>query len=115
MMAYDMGTSDWSSVGCSSDLVLQAGPEGAGLMRAAVAFGSVAVAVGLAIRPIERNVGVKMLRAVAVFGAGTVIFGLSTKLLLSLGVPVVMGADGMLSVFVPGRSEEETSELQSIM
>jgi len=82
--------------------ILHAGPEGAGLMRAAVAFGSVAVAVGLAIRPIEHNVGVKMLWAVAVFGAGTVIFGLSTNLLLSLGVLVVMGAADMFSVFVRG-------------
>src|SRR3546814_20073567 len=71
-------------------------------MRAAVAFGSVGVAVGLAIRPIERNVGVKMLWAVAAFGAGTVIFGLSTNLLLSLGVLVVMGAADMFSVFVRG-------------
>ena len=82
--------------------ILHAGPEGAGLMRAAVAFGSVGVAVGLAIRPIERNVGVKMLWAVAVFGVGTVIFGLSTNLILSLAVLVLMGAADMFSVFVRG-------------
>lgn len=82
--------------------ILDAGPEGAGLMRAAVAFGSVAVAVGLAIRPIERNVGVKMLWAVAVFGATTVAFGYSTSLLLSLALLVVMGAADMFSVFVRG-------------
>lgn len=82
--------------------ILDAGPEGAGLMRAAVAFGSVTVAVGLAIRPIERNVGVKMLWAVAVFGATTVAFGYSTSLLLSLALLVVMGAADMFSVFVRG-------------
>jgi len=82
--------------------ILHAGPEGAGLMRAAVAFGSVGVAVGLAIRPIERNVGVKMLWAVAAFGFGTVVFGLSTNLILSLGILVVMGAADMFSVFVRG-------------
>jgi len=82
--------------------ILDAGPEGAGLMRAAVALGSVAVAVGLAIRPIERNVGVKMLWAVAVFGATTVAFGYSTSLLLSLALLVVMGAADMFSVFVRG-------------
>ncbi len=82
--------------------LLDAGPEGAGLMRAAVAFGSVAVAVGLAIRPIERNVGVKMLWAVAVFGAATVAFGFSTSLLLSLALLVLMGAADMFSVFVRG-------------
>lgn len=82
--------------------ILDAGPEGAGLMRAAVALGSVAVAVGLAIRPIERNVGVKMLWAVAVFGATTIGFGFSTSLLLSLVLLVVMGAADMFSVFVRG-------------
>jgi MFS family permease len=69
-------------------------------MRAAVALGSVGVGVGLAIRPIERNVGVKMLWAVAAFGAGTVAFGLSTNLLLSLALLVLMGAADMFSVFV---------------
>jgi MFS family permease len=82
--------------------ILDAGPEGAGLMRAAVAFGSVGVAVGLAIRPIERDVGVKMLWAVAVFGATTVGFGYSTSLALSLVLLVVMGAADMFSVFVRG-------------
>ena len=82
--------------------ILDAGPEGAGLMRAAVALGSVGVAVGLAIRPIERNVGVKMLWAVAVFGGTTIGFGYSTSLLLSLALLVVMGAADMFSVFVRG-------------
>ena len=58
--------------------------------------------MGLAIRPIERNVGVKMLWAVAAFGVGTVVFGLSTNLFLSLGVLVLMGAADMFSVFVRG-------------
>ena len=82
--------------------ILDAGPEGAGLMRAAVAFGSVGVAVGLAIRPIERDVGVKMLWAVAVFGATTIGFGYSTSLALSLVLLVIMGAADMFSVFVRG-------------
>ncbi|MEI4507680.1 MFS transporter [Sphingopyxis sp. CCNWLW253] len=82
--------------------IFHTGPDTVGFMRAAVALGSVAVGVGLAIRPIERNVGVKMLWAVAAFGAGTVAFGLSTNLLLSLAILVVMGAADMFSVFVRG-------------
>ena len=39
---------------------------------------------------------------VAAFGAGTVVFGLSTNLLLSLAVLVLMGAADMFSVFVRG-------------
>src|SRR3546814_5783222 len=81
------------------------------LFRSAV--GAALVALGLAIRPIERNVGVKMLWAVAVFGAVTVGFGLSNSFALSLALLVVMGAADMFSVFV--RSEEHTSELQSLM
>ncbi|MCW0196570.1 MFS transporter [Sphingopyxis sp.] len=82
--------------------ILHVGSEGLGLLRAAPAVGAAVVALGLAIRPIERNVGVKMLWAVAVFGAGTVAFGFSTNLLLSLALLVLMGAADMFSVFVRG-------------
>ena len=82
--------------------ILHTGSEGLGFLRAAPAVGAAVVALGLAIRPIERNVGVKMLWAVAVFGAGTVAFGFSTNILLSLTLLVLMGAADMFSVFVRG-------------
>jgi len=82
--------------------ILQTGSEGLGFLRAAPAVGAAVVALGLAFRPIERNVGVKMLWAVAVFGAGTVAFGFSTNFFLSLGLLVLMGAADMFSVFVRG-------------
>lgn len=82
--------------------ILHAGSEGLGFLRAAPAIGAAGVALGLSIRPIERNVGVKMLWAVAVFGAVTVAFGLSTHFILSLALLVVMGAADMFSVFVRG-------------
>lgn len=82
--------------------ILHAGSEGLGFLRAAPAIGAAIVALGLAIRPIERNVGVKMLWAVAVFGAGTVAFGLSTNFALSMLLLIVMGAADMFSVFVRG-------------
>ena len=82
--------------------ILQTGSEGLGFLRAAPAVGSAVVALGLAFRPIERNVGVKMLWAVAAFGAGTVAFGFSTNVFLSLGLLVLMGAADMFSVFVRG-------------
>lgn len=82
--------------------ILQTGSEGLGFLRAAPAVGAAVVALGLAFRPIERNVGVKMLWAVAAFGAGTVAFGLSTNFFLSLGLLVLMGAADMFSVFVRG-------------
>ncbi len=82
--------------------ILQTGSEGLGFLRAAPAVGAAVVALGLAFRPIERNVGVKMLWAVAVFGAGTVAFGFSTNFFLSLGLLVLIGAADMFSVFVRG-------------
>ncbi|SNS45838.1 MFS transporter [Sphingopyxis indica] len=82
--------------------ILQIGSEGLGFLRAAPAVGAALVALGLAFRPIERNVGVKMLWAVAVFGGVTVGFGLSTNFFLSLALLVVMGAADMFSVFVRG-------------
>ena len=82
--------------------ILHVGSEGLGLLRAAPALGAAIVALGLSFRPIERNVGVKMLWAVVVFGLATMAFGLSTSLLLSLAMLVLLGAADMFSVFVRG-------------
>jgi MFS family permease len=82
--------------------ILHVGSEGLGLLRAAPALGAAIVALGLAIRPIERNVGVKMLWAVVVFGVATVAFGLSQNLALSLAMLALLGAADMFSVFVRG-------------
>ncbi|WP_428681897.1 MFS transporter [Sphingopyxis sp.] len=82
--------------------ILHVGSEGLGLLRAAPALGAAVVAFGLAIRPIERNVGVKMLWAVVAFGLATVVFGLSTNIMLSLAMLVLLGAADMFSVFVRG-------------
>jgi hypothetical protein len=71
-------------------------------MRAASAVGATVLGALLTIRPIARNVGVKMLGAVGVFGLGTVAFGLSTNYWLSLALLAVMGAAEMVSVFIRG-------------
>ena len=80
--------------------LLMVGPEGLGQMRAAPALGAAVVALWLAVRPLERNVGVKMLWAVAVFGGATLAFGLSRSFLLSLAMLALLGAADMVSVFV---------------
>jgi hypothetical protein len=51
-------------------------------------------------RPLARNVGVRMLWAVAIYGAATVAFGLSRTMLISLPVLAALGAADMVSVFV---------------
>lgn len=80
--------------------ILQTGAIGLGFLRAAPAVGAAIIAVGLAFRPIENDVGIKMLWAVAIFGAVTIGFGVSTNFYLSLGLLVIMGAADMFSVFV---------------
>ncbi|MEO6093993.1 MAG: MFS transporter [Novosphingobium sp.] len=80
--------------------ILHVGPEGLGQMRAAPGIGAAVVALLLSFRPLERNVGVKMLWAVAAYGAATFAFGLSRNFMLSLGILVLLGAADMVSVFV---------------
>ena len=80
--------------------ILHVGADGLGFMRAAPAAGAGLVALWLAFRPLERDVGAKMLWAVAVFGAATIAFGLSRNYPLSLGLLALLGAADMVSVFV---------------
>lgn len=80
--------------------ILFVGPEGLGLMRAAPALGAASVALWLSFRPLEREVGIKMLWAVAAFGAATIAFAFSRNFILSLAILAVMGAVDMVSVFI---------------
>jgi MFS family permease len=80
--------------------ILFVGPEGLGLMRAAPALGAASVALWLSFRPLERDVGTRMLLAVAAFGALTIAFGLSRSFALSLAILAAMGAVDMVSVFI---------------
>ncbi|WP_333604925.1 MFS transporter [Novosphingobium sp.] len=80
--------------------ILNVGAEGLGQMRAAVAAGAALVALWLSFKPLERNVGVKMLLAVSIYGAMTVSFGFSRVFPLSLVCLALMGAADMISVFI---------------
>jgi MFS family permease len=80
--------------------VLNVGSEGLGLLRAAPAAGAMVVAIWLGFRPITKNVGAKMLWAVAAFGLATTIFGLSTSFPLSLGMLALLGGADSVSVFI---------------
>jgi MFS family permease len=80
--------------------VLHAGARGFGLLRAAPAVGATVVGIYLASHPIRRRAGLIMLVGVAIFGAGTVVFGASRILLVSAGALAVLGAADMVSVFV---------------
>jgi MFS family permease len=80
--------------------VLAVGPEGLGLLRGAPAVGALAVAIFLANRPLGRHAGAMMLVCVAIFGAMTVLFGLSKSLPLSVVALAIAGAADMVSVNV---------------
>lgn len=73
-----------------------------GWLRASAGIGAGAVALILAIRPLRRYVGRWLLVAVAVFGVGTIVLGLTRNYWIAFfAVMVLHGAD-MVSVFVRG-------------
>ena len=80
--------------------VLHAGPRGLGLLRAMPSVGALAMSLLMTIRPIQRRAGRKMLLAVAIFGAATVLFGLSRNLIVSLVALTLVGASDMVSVVI---------------
>lgn len=80
--------------------ILVAGPWELGVLRAAIGVGALVVAILLGIFPIRRRAGHIMFAAVLVFGAGTILFGLSTSLWLSVLALALMGASDMVSVYI---------------
>ena len=80
--------------------ILDVGAGGFGLLRSAFAFGALCGGLYLAQAPIRKGAGVKLLTAVAVFGVGVIVFGLSEIFWLSLAALVVMGMGDSVSVFV---------------
>ena len=80
--------------------ILQLGPWGLGLLRAAPSVGAICVAVWLASHPIRNHAGMVMLGSAAAFGACTVLFGLSTLTWLSIAALALLGATDMFSVYI---------------
>ncbi|HET9638024.1 MAG TPA: MFS transporter [Allosphingosinicella sp.] len=71
-----------------------------GHLRAAPAVGATLTALWFSWRPMKHNVGTKMLAAVAVFGAATIVFGLSRNMMLSIACLALLGSADMVSVYV---------------
>jgi MFS family permease len=82
--------------------ILHTGPRGLGLLRAAPAVGALMTSLVMARFPISRRAGKRMFVAVAIFGAATLIFGLSRSLWISLGALAIGGAADMISVIIRG-------------
>ena len=80
--------------------ILHAGPWGLGLLRAAPAIGALVMSIRLARRPLQTDVGKKMLFAVLIFGVATIVFALSSNIILSVAALFVIGAADTVSVVV---------------
>ena len=78
--------------------ILHSGPFGLGLLRSAPAFGALAISLALTRWPLQRHVGHRLLAAVALFGAATLVFGVSTNFGLSLAALAITGAADTISV-----------------
>jgi len=80
--------------------ILHVGAHGLGLLRAMPSLGALAVSLTLLALPLKRKAGKIMLVCVGLFGAATVVFGLSRSVWLSCLALVVTGATDMISVVV---------------
>jgi MFS family permease len=78
--------------------VLEVGPAGLGVLRAAPAVGALCAAVVLAHRPVRRHAGGTLLTVVAAYGVTIVAFGLSETMWLSLAALAAGGAVDTVSV-----------------
>ena len=83
-----------------ADRILHVGAVGLGWLRAAPSIGAVLMALALAHRPPMRQAGKAMLTAVAGFGIGTIVFGLSHTFWLSFAALIFTGACDNVSVVV---------------
>ena len=80
--------------------ILHVGPAGAGALRAAASAGSV-LAMAVAMRhPPRKHAGLALHLAIAGFGVGIIVFGLSTNFILSLAALAFTGACDGVSVVV---------------
>ena len=80
--------------------ILHAGETGLSLLAASPAIGAVIVAIIFSFAPLSKNVGNKMLLAMAIFGIGTIGFGLSTSLMFSMACLSLCGAADMFGVYI---------------
>ncbi len=85
-----------------SSTILHVGPAGNGLLRAAPGMGAVVVGAVLSARPLRRHAGTVLFTVVAIYGAATIVFGISRSFALSmLALAVLAGAD-MISMLLRG-------------
>jgi MFS family permease len=79
---------------------LGVGAIGLGWLRAAAGIGAALMAVALVIRPVRRHVGRVLFVAVTVFGAGTIVLGLTRNFAVAFLALMVASAADAVSVFI---------------
>jgi MFS family permease len=80
--------------------ILETGPLGLGVLRAAPAIGALIVSIVLVRTPLTHGVGRTMYVCIATFGVATIVFGLSRSFELSLAALIVLGGADMISVVI---------------
>jgi MFS family permease len=80
--------------------ILETGPLGLGILRAAPAVGALMMTWVLARHTLRRRVGLRMFQAVIVFGVATVVFAVSHWMWLSVVALAVLGAADTVSVVI---------------
>jgi len=80
--------------------ILVTGPWGLGLLRAGIGIGALCMTFYLGWKPIRKHAGTIMFVTVAVFGLGTIVFGFSRSITVSIAALIIMGASDMISVYV---------------
>jgi MFS family permease len=71
-----------------------------GWLRAAGGIGAATMAIALAIRPVTRFVGKRLLLCVAVFGLATIVLGVTRNYIVAFVALLVLSGADMVSVFV---------------
>ena len=81
---------------------LGVGAVGLGWLRAAIGIGAAAMTLWLAWRPLRRGVGRTLFAAVAAFGIGTIVLGVTTSFAVAFAALVALSAADAISVFIRG-------------
>ena len=78
--------------------ILEVGPKGYGVLSASLEAGALVMAVALVMLPPIRKAGRALLVTVALFGLGTIVFGLSRNIYLSVATYMFIGMADQVSV-----------------
>ena len=81
---------------------LNVGDVAYGWLRASAGIGAAAMALFLSFKPLRRNVGKALLIAVGIFGAGTIVLGMTHTYWIAFAAVLILSAADMVSVFIRG-------------